>query len=295
MKRIVPALLFGLCICSAVSCSDKRDESYENEWTFNKKIAREVCDDGWVYTFDYLYMKDGFEHEGVIPFTFSGINLRYRYSDNDNISSEQNSDGHIPIIQILGNNGSSEIEHDMILVSEMLDYEYGSVTKDELLMINPDDIEFKELDKERFFNLMYDALNGEEHKEGKYPDIPSYALLTEPEYVDSYKFQIGFIADMGCVDVMFIDVLYEQGEGYNDYIQLSDIIDSGNATNEQTQTFEFLKSISEGIVEENNLKYGYDIYKSETVSEINFSRLYTFLADIENNDYIKYIVSISQH
>lgn len=288
MKRIVPALLSGLLICSSVSCSDSGNKSFEDEWTFSKKVAREVCDDGWVYTFDYLYMKDGFDNKGVIPFTFNGINLRYRYSDN--ISSEQDSDGHIPVIQILGNNGSQEIEHDMEIVSEMLDYEHGSVTKDELLMINPDDIEFKELDKDRFFNLMYDALNGEEHKEGKYPDIPSYALLTEPEYVDSYKFQIGFIADIGCVDVMFIDVLYEQGEEYNDYIQLSDLIESGNATNEQIQAFESLKSISDGIVTENNLNYGFDTYKDKDGAEIDFSRLYTFLNDIESNNYVKYIV-----
>jgi lipoprotein len=288
MKRIIPALLSGLCICSVVSCSDSENNSSESEWMFSKKVAREVCDDGWVYTFDHLYMKDGFDNEGVIPFTFSGINLRYRYSDN--ISSEQNPGDHIPVVQILGNNGSPEIEHDMELVAEMLDYEHGSVTKEELLMINPDDIEFKELDKDRFFNLMYDALNGEEHKEGKYPDIPSYALLTEPEYVDSYKFQIGFIADMGCVDVMFIDVLYEQGEDYNDYIQLSDLVENGKATNEQIQAFEALKSVSDGIVTENDLNYGFDIYKDNDELGINFSRLYTFLNDIESNNYVKYIV-----
>lgn len=293
MKYIIPAVLSVLCAFSLFSCSGIRNESYENEWTFNKKVAREVCADGWVYTFDYLYMKDGFENEGVIPFTFSGINLRYRYSNN--ISSEQEADNHIPVIQILGNDGSSEIEHDMKLISEMLDYENGNVTKEDLLIINPDDIDFKEVDKERFFNLMNDALTGEEHKIGKYIDIPSYALLTEPEYIDGYKFQIGFIADMGCVDVMFIDVLYEQGEGYSDYIQLSDIIDGGNATNEQIQVFELLQSISDGIVEENNLKYDYDIYKNKAVSEIDFSRLYTFLDDIESNDYVKYIVSVTQH
>ncbi len=289
MKRIISAILSVLFAVSFFSCSEITNESYENEWTFNKKVAREVCDDGWVYTFDYLYMKDGFENQDIIPFTFNAINLRYRYSDD--ITPEQEANSHIPVIQILGNNSSPEIEHDMKLIAEILDYDYGSVTKEDLLMINPEDIEFKELNKELFFNLMNKALNGKEHKAGKYLDIPSYALLTEPEYINNYKFQIGFLADIGCIDVMFIDVLYKQGEGYNDYIQLSDITDSGNATDEQIQAFESLKSISYGVVEENNLNYGSDIYKNKNYSEIDFSRLYTFLNDIAINNYSKYIVS----
>ncbi|MDE6707705.1 MAG: hypothetical protein K2O52_06070 [Oscillospiraceae bacterium] len=293
MKHLIWILLSVLCAYFVVSCSNNKNESYEDAWVFNKKVARQTYDDGWTYTFDYLYMKDGFEDEGVIPFTFTGINLRYRYSND--VSFEQEANNQIPVIQILGNNGSPEIEHDMQLVSDILDYEHGNVTEEELLKINPDDITFEELDKELFFSLMDEALNGEEHKVGKYPDIPTYALLTEPEYLDGYKFQIGFLADMGCVDVMFIDVLYECGNDYNDYIQLSDSIDDGNATSEQVQAFELLELISNGVVEENNLMYGCDTYENEVISEIDFSRLYTFLDDIESNNYGKYIVPLRQH
>lgn len=290
MKRLIAIFLSVLCACSFVSCSNNRIEPYEDAWVFNKKVARRTFDDGWTYTFDYLYMKDGFEEEGVIPFTFTGINLRYRYGDD--ISFEQEMNDQIPVIQILGNNGSPEIKHDMQLVSDILDYEHGNVTKEELLKINPDEIAFEELDKELFFSLMDEALNGDEHEVGKYPDIPTYALLTEPEYIDDYKFQIGFLADMGCVDVMFIDVLYKDGDNYNDYIQLSDSIDNSTATSEQVQAFELLTSISDGVVEENNLTYGYNTYKNEIISEIDFSRLYTFLDNIEKNNYSQYIVPV---
>lgn len=282
MKRILLAFLSLLYIILFVSCSENKEE--QSEWYFSKNIAREICDDGWVYTFDYLYLKDGYEDEGIIPFAFNGINLRYRYN-----KSEQKEEDSVYPIQILGNSDSSALKHDMNLISVILGYENGKVTKEDLLKLTPDDITFEELDKDLFFKLMNAALNGEAHKEGNYFTLPSYALLSEPEYINDYKFQIGFLADIGCVDVIFIDVLYKKGDGYNEYVQLSDLVDNGTASPEQKQAFELMKNISDGIVKSNNLSFDADDNKNKTVGNIDFSRLYTFLEDIENNNYSKYV------
>lgn len=282
MKRILLVIISFLCIFLFVSCSKEKSTQNENEWYFSKNIAREVCDDGWVYTFDYLYLKDGYKDDGIIPFAFNGINLRYSKVEKSKENSPHS-------IQILGNSDSPAIKHDMNLISDILDYENGKVTKDELLLLNPDDINFEQIDKNLFFKLMNNALNGEAHKEGNYFTLPSYALLSEPEYIDNYKFQIGFLADIGCVDVMFIDVLYKQGDDYNEFVQLSDLVDNKTATPEQKQAFELLKNISDGIVANNDLNFGIDENKNNTIGQIDFSRLYTFLEDIENNNYSKYI------
>lgn len=284
MKRLLLTILSFLCIFLFVSCSKEQNKQNENKWYFSKNIAREVCDDGWVYTFDYLYLKNDYKDDGIIPFAFNGINLRYKYS-----KSEKGKENSAHSIQILGNSDSSALKHDMNLISDILDYENGKVTKDELLLLNPDDINFEEIDKNLFFKLMNNALNGEAHKEGNYFTLPSYALLSEPEYLNDYKFQIGFLADIGCVDVMFIDVLYKQGDDYNDYVQLSDLVDNATATPEQNQAFELMKNIANGIVANNDMKFGVDENKNKTIGQIDFSRLYTFLEDIENNNYNKYI------
>ena len=114
--------------------------------------------------------------------------------------------------------------------------------------------------------------------------------MTEPEYLSDYKFQIGFVSDMGTIDVIYIDVLYRTGDAYNDYIQLSDMVDDGTASTEQIQAFDLIKSISDGIVRDNTFMYEYGANKNKNIANIDFSRLYNFLNDIENDNYNKYIL-----
>ena len=224
MVRIKSCILILLILCQTTffcACSDK-DKEYV-EWKFSKKVARVVHEDGWVYTFDYLYSKDGTDSDTLIPFQFYGVNLRYRYNDayTETINTTENGKNvtkTVPaVIQMLGGANSQGIKNDMKKVAEILDYQNCDVTPEELLAINPEEVTFEELDKNLFFGLMHEALNSEPHQEGD-KVLPIYALLTEPEYLSDYKFQIGFVSDMGTVDVMYIDVLYRTGDAYNDYI-----------------------------------------------------------------------------
>ncbi len=296
MGKLKRYILIILILCQAIplcACSDKDKEHVE--WKFSKKMARVVQEDGWVYTFDYLYSKDGVESDTLIPFQFYGVNLRYRYNDayTETINTTENGKTvtkTVPaVIQMLGGANSQGIKNDMKKVADILDYQNCSVTPEELLAINPEDVTFEELDKDLFFGLIHEALNSEPHPEGDNV-LPVYALMTEPEYINNYKFQIGFVSDMGTVDVIYIDVLYRTGDGYNDYIQLSDMVDNGTANEEQKQAFDLIKSISAGIVEDNNLIYEYDANKDKNIADIDFSRLYSFLKDIKNQNYDKYLL-----
>lgn len=277
-----------------ISGNTENNDNTEYTWKFSKNIARDINDDGWVYSFGYTYMKDGSDGD-LIPFEFYGINIRYRYHDDyyEEITKVEAGEEVIERIPtpylMLGGASSSGIKQDMEKVAEILDYKNCNVTREELLAINPEDVTFKELDKDMFFGLVDEALNGEAHPEGKYIELPTYALMTEPEYIDDYKFQIGFVSNMGTVDVIYIDVLYKTGEGYNEYIQLSDMIDDGTADDEQKDAFQLISDISKGIVEENNLIFAKDKNCNKVIGNIDFSRLYNFLQNIENYNYMMYL------
>lgn len=289
IKKLITSLVVLLLITLTVGCSKSHDETSKWQWSTN--IARQISDDGWVYTFDYMYLKDGMEDETLIPFAFYGINLRYRYNDNYCtkilVKEEQ---GYVEkevysTIQILGTSKIAQEKEDMEYINNIL----RSSTKEQLLELDSEDVELNYVNEEMLFELMNKALTGKAHQEGNYGYIPSYALLSEPEYTDGYKYQIGFVNSMGCIDVIFIDVLYETGEGIRDYVQLSDLVDDKTATEKQKCLYKEIVRISEGIVRDNDLLY--DRQNIEGIYNVELTRLYKFLQDIENNNIEDYIVS----
>ena len=225
-----------------------------------------------------------------------GVNLRYRYNEDYVTTVTYMEDGEkktkiVPqTIQVLGEANDSGIKNDMEEIADILKYQAGEVTTQELLDLTVDDLTFEELDENIFIELVQAALKGEAHKEGNYDYLPQYALLTEPEYLNDYKFQVGFVSSVGCIDVIFIDVLYRTGNDYDSYKQLSDIIDSGTASDEQKKIYNMIEEITTGIVENNNILYALGEYENENIDNIDFSRLYSFLKEIEANNYYKYII-----
>ena len=267
MKKFTRYILSIITLCLSFSlCACANNNTEHIQWKFSKKVARVVQEDGYVYTFDYLYSKDGSNSDTLIPFQFFRVNLRYQ--NNTDLDSQ-------------------EFLNDMKKISEILDYQNPDITPEQLLTINKEDVDFEELDEDLFFNLMHEALNSEPHPEGDNV-LPVYALMTEPEYLDKYKFQIGFVSDMGTVDAIYIDVLYLTDHAPNGYIQLSDMVDNGTASPEQEQAFNLIKNIADGIVKNNNLMYEYGANKDICIADIDFSRLYLFLESLDNNNYDKY-------
>lgn len=282
---MVLSLLFG--------CSNNKGQEIV-EWNVFETTGKYISDDGWVYVFSHTSYSDGTTIES--PYTFYGINLRYRYNDQYMTEPIYDKKGNLVSgpepqkIQILGNSNSESIKNDMEQVSKLLGYDSGTITSEDLLAIDRNSVHFEELDKEMFFRLMDECLNSKANPTGKYMDIPSYALLTEPEYIDGYKFQIGFISGIGTVDVIYIDVLYKTGNEYNAYKQLSDMVDDKSANTNQVDAFKLITDISNGIVKENNLQYEIDKNKNSKIGGIDMSRLYSFLNDIENGNIQKYII-----
>lgn len=291
MLACVLAILMLLTSCGESQSSD------EFEVSFYRKVAREVQEDGWVFTFVCNGYKDKSKDDSnLIKFQFFGINQRYRYDDNyirTDIQTTPNgytqSATIIPACLTWGT-GSEAERRDMQLIQSIIND--PEATAESLLELNPEDYSFEVLDKDLFFRLMKTALTSEPQKEGTdltYWDKPTYAFLVEPVYIDGYKFQVCFMQETGCVDELYIDVLYQTGSGYKDYIQLSDLVDNKKATEDQLQVFELIQDIVVDIKNAESFIVNSDSYQNVVIGDIDFSRLYTFLEKIHSNNYEQYI------
>lgn len=294
MKRRITTLAliaFLISITLLSSCKTTETPSDSNEVfevKFFRKVARETLDNGWVYTFVYEDLKDeSADNSTGIKYSFYGINIRYRYADKfegdpnaSDMSDSQNC--------LLLGYGSDAEARDMELISSMI---YKDKTVEELLSLDPNDYEFEVVDKDIFFELMRKALTSEPQKEGTdltYWEKPVYAFMAEPAYLSGYKFQICFLHETGCVDELYIDVLYQTGNGAKDYVQLSDLVDNGTATEEQKQAFDLICSIVNDIKENENYIVNSENYENKKIGDIDFNRLYTFLENIHNNNFESY-------
>ena len=258
--------------------------SQDGEIMFYRKVARRTLDNGWVYTFTREGMKDGDDSE-IFKYVFYGINVKYKYAEKyGGISSEDN----LKTGWLLFGECSKAEKRDAELISSILSNEKND---EELLALNPDDYTFESLDKNMFFELMREALTAEPQAEGadqNYWDKPYFAFLQEKEFTDGYKFQISCLNETGLIDGLYIDVLYKTGAGDADYVKLSDLVASGEATAEQIEVFDLIGAIADGIKENTSYIYNCGSYRDKTVDGIDFSRLYKFLDDMHNNRFEEY-------
>lgn len=259
-------------------------------------MAREVKEDGWCYYFIYERMKDGYpEDSGEVRYQFYGVNLRYRFSPEYIVTEFRDTSEHkyiekySPRILRWGSATEAQKHDSNLIYNEILDQKK---TVQQMLAINPDQYEFEDLDKDMFFRLMHEALTGETAKETtkrSYADKPSYSMMIEPEYIDGYKFQIAFIIAMGFVEEIYIDVIYQTGQEYVDYVQLSDMVDEGKANAEQKQAFEQVQLVANAIRGTDDFLTEADSYKKLKIGEIDFARLYEFVKAIDANEYQAYL------
>ena len=271
------------------------------------KVARRALDDGWVFSFVQYTNKDGDDGE-LCRYNFFGVNLRHRFDDAYVQVALHEGEDPDPILvryedylqnpaQYAGGNvqadlyvpaclswgmGSAAQARDLAKIEALLT---NDKEPEDLLALDPADYEFETIDRELFFGLMREALTGEPHEERtdqKYWMHPETAVLAEPDWTDGYRFQIGYLMASGCVDELWIDVLYKTGEDYSDYVQLSDLVENGEATPEQAEAWALLQTVTERIKTEDHFLAGTELYRDKTVSGLDFDRLLRFLTDLHN-------------
>lgn len=263
---------------------------------FTRKLASETDEKtGWYYCFTYEYNTNNPRERA---YYFIGINMRYRYNDdywsiswNQKIKPD-NSKYWVKVmtqsgVLLFGEGGKAQ-ERDRKVLKSIMNRDR---TPEELLALNPDDYSFEVLDKALFFRLMNLAITGEPvPNEGReiYWMLPMQVTLVEPDYIGGYKFQIVFCMKNAIIDDVYIDVLYKTGDAYNTYEQLSDLIDSDNVTSQQKDAYLLLQKIRTNIKISNSFIADSDCYKDIIIDNIDFSRLYRFLDDIDNGNIYGY-------
>ena len=287
MKKKYPAIVIALC-CLLLFCSSACSNNSEEETLnilFYRQVARETVNNGWCFTFAREGFKDpNADESNLARYRFFGFNIRYRYKGllDKTMQKSPSENGGL----IWGRQSASQAS-DMGQVERILD---RNKTPEELLALDPADYEFEELDGEMFFRLMREALRGEWQKEGallSYWEKPEYSFLQEPEFENDYKFQVCFMQATGCVDELFIDVLYKDANPVG-YIQLSDLIENGKASKEQMKLWNTIKEITNTIKENELFISGQEAFQNISITNVDLGRLYTFLTDIHNNKFDRY-------
>ncbi len=284
LKKTVLLLYSVYIIVINVSCSNTKMERL-----FYNKYAYYFSEDGWSYCFKYQYFVDGHKNNNSIPYAFNAINLRYAFSKD--LMSDSNAEMPAMKMQVLGNDKNAPaLNRDMLKIADFLCYSKNDKPSvEDLLATDKNKLSFEMLDVDIFYNLMTQALTEPQREySDKYIEFPSYAMLAEQTFRDGYKFQIGFRTGNGYVDVLYIDVLYQTGERFNQYVQLSDIIEKGEPTEKQSQLWQFVHKITNDILSDNDFTSGINEYGQTVIDGVNLGRLAVFLTDINRQSFGKY-------
>ena len=292
MKKRTFLLLLAvlLVVPTLISCSHKNKEPFpKSEHDLRNSCSVRNFDDGWTYCFSYQYFVPELSTEGRYPYLFNVINMKYLYDEK--IMEDPNAVQPLRTMQYYSEEYSDPgIASDMRKIGELLGYEMDvPPTKEELLAIDKKSITFEKIDKDMFFEMMEEALTAEYVREEKYSDYPSYAFLHEPAWLNDYRFQIGYRNCNGIKSV-YIELLYKTGSRFNQYVQLSDLVRDGKATEEQKELNKLLEDIEKGIVSENDFLYHINEYKGKKIADVDLSRLADFLTNIESNAINQYFV-----
>ena len=250
---------------------------------YKAKVAMHVTEDGWVYIFTYAYDND----YAIAPYVFQVKNIRYSTTE-----EYPNGPGFI-------NWGKNSVvpgrAEDMITISTLLGYNAKErMTVEELLALDKDDIELKTIDEDFFFSLIHQAINQSEPCEvGPYIGVASSGMMIEhrnPEtggyaFLDGYTFQIGYVSNEGTIAAIHVDVLFEDADKPFGFSQLSDMIDAGEATEEQVALYAELKRIEQGVLDNCDFLFENTEYDDKVIAGVDLARLAVCLERLEYAEY----------
>ena len=272
----------------------KQYERWRGEWT--KPKAGEIRlpnyfqeasytdeENDWYYSIIFTGFPGLYDpmHAGFI-----GIDLRHRYVEgcwDESYQMHIGPDGN-PCYEIIRRQstgrwfgqGSEAEKRDRKIVEEIMK---KVLDPDDSGDPDPSDYDFEVLDKDMFFDLLKKALVSapEEWSGSKRDSSLGTGTYVEPGWLDGYRFQIITAVRTDGIDEVYIDVLYRTGDGYNDYDQLSDLVEAGNASAAQQELFALLQDVRAAIKEQNSFTAMNELLGEKKIEGIDFARLITFL------------------
>ena len=103
--------------------------------------------------------------------------------------------------------------------------------------------------------------------------------------MDGYTFQIGYVSNEGTIAAIHIDVLYEDASNSFGFRQLSDMIDAGEATEEQIELYDELKRIEQGVLDNCDFLFENTEYDDKVIAGVDLARLAVCLERLEHAEY----------
>jgi len=266
---------------------DERQTWYR---TFGVSFDEET---GWCYVFErQAFFNPEDDDDRYIPYGFYGVNLRYNYDPNYvTVAIRETTSKRYREVYAYGalvfGDGSAAQAHDMEIISKLLSEKRPI---DEMMSLKESDLDFEVLDAGLFLRLMRECFQSKPHALSwkGLGNLSNPFFLREPYYLDGYKFQFCALNCTGFLDELYFDIRYETGEGYADYVQLSDLVEQGKASPEQLEAWQVLQEIRATLKGSDDLMLDADKFRNREVGGIDFSRLYTMFQAMLDVDYWEY-------
>ena len=231
--------------------SDSEQEFDPDAWKkLEEKVGIIEGDGAWYYQFLISHMDD--EAEDDTNNFFSGCNLKYsRYADTPGYENEDYPNSYPTVTNSnKSTNGVTEAE-DLSAIGDYFDKMQFNRAID---IGDLDGLDIYNFDKSFIVDLYNKAYNSEYDKTITEFNLSGCSIQSDSEQ-DGYKYNIGVMHLRRGIGVIRIDLLYSDGT------YLSDLVESGTASNEQKGIYENFKKIEDYIVEnqEVNIRDVFDL------------------------------------
>ena len=306
-KKYLKMLIMGcICLLFLSACSAEKETTAVTDENTASDIPRtkygSVFDEesGWYYEFYYLTYPEGVEpykvNDEELHYRFIGVNLRYRYSEDCwavSYQSDVTQPGNEKFYRYRYKNGvqiwgqTDAQKRDRAVLNTIFP---NDRSLEDVLKVSAEQYSFETMDGGMIYDLIHTTLEGPfpglaPEKKTQAP-LAETASLVEGEYIDGYKFQI--IYEVGRNIETYIDVLYQTGPEYNDYVQLSDLVEEGKASEEQQTLWDLLKRVRADVRAEARFEIADLSFKDQIIAGVELSRLYDFLIAIDTGNYYDY-------
>ena len=277
MKRKVLVLLFviTLTIVTAIVVVLKYNSNYtgdkKTQLTYVEKCSFKEIDTDWIYSMCIDYKKNDSDKK-ITNVYFDGLNMKYTNLPNHYVAYIDSYTNEIiekvPTNFVsLGNGEKTREEVDEINIffnSQLFNKE---INMDDLINLH-----ISNVDKSVLVDMYNEAYNLDEKDAGKYIS-KSFMGAVSSDYSSNYKYTITYIIDYGYVSNLNIELVYTDGT------HLSDLIRSGNATNEEIKLQNKFNEIEKEIIDNNDFLCG---LQKNKIGNFDLSNLNDLLNDLEN-------------
>lgn len=152
-------------------------------------------------------------------------------------------------------------------------------------MTELEELNLDKIPKEDVIRMFNKAMERGDLKPGKYAFLPEANIVAEESLLSGYKWQVGYYTVHGNIESVRIELLYDKD------VHLSDLVESGKATEVQKAIQQKVTELQEKIMSSQTFVSAVE-NPAPVIDGVKFERLFSLLQQIEktnedNNPYNK--------